>query len=154
MKSPELDARAELLLELPYWIVDFLPERAPADQGQYSAVERYFLEPAQVADLRARLAHVLLRLNCYHDLWVWSDVDPTWTRNPAPHELVDLLSACVPAEGGPRRINVLVGDGEALLTLDSDDLCATLYGPSPWLLDLVRTLAQTEGLCVWQPPQE
>ena len=76
------------------------------------------------------------------------------TLNFAVQMLVDLLSACVPAEGGPRRINVLVGDGEALLTLDSDDLCATLYGPSPRMLDLVRTLAQTGGLCVWQPPQE
>ena len=33
------------LLQLPYWIIDILPEQVPKDSpGQYFAVEKYFLE--------------------------------------------------------------------------------------------------------------
>lgn len=154
MTNAELDAIVERLSGLPYWVVDFLPAQAPADRGQYAAVERYFLEPEHLASLRERLAHVLLRLNCYQNLWVSTDCAGEWVRNPDPHELAGLVSACVPLGDGPRQVSIMVGEGEALLTLDADDLYATLYGPSSRLLDLVQALAQTEGLCVWQPPRE
>lgn len=152
MTNAELDAQVERMLELPYWAIDFLPVQAPERAGNYAAVERYFLEPERVVPLRERLAHVLLRLNCYHDIWVCAGTDG-WAHNPDPQTLVNLLSACVPAGDGPRWVNVLVGECDALLMLDAGDLYATLYGPSGSLLDLVPALAQTEGLCVWQPPQ-
>ena len=152
MTNTELDARVERMLEQPYWVIDFLPAQAPERAGNYAGVERYFLKPELVVPLRERLAHVLLRLNCYHDIWTCAGTDG-WAHNPDPQTLVDLLSACVPVGDGPRWVNVLVGECDALLTLDAGDLYATLYGPSGSLLDLVRALAQTEGLCVWQPPQ-
>ena len=50
------------LLEGPCWIADVLPEQVPGDSdGQYFAVERYYLQPDRLCTLRRRFAAILLR---------------------------------------------------------------------------------------------
>ena len=37
------------LLNLPYWLIDFLPYRVPADSsGQFFAIEDYYLKSTQI----------------------------------------------------------------------------------------------------------
>ena len=44
MTDASREARVEALLEKPCWVLDFLPQRVPADSpGQYFAVEAYLL---------------------------------------------------------------------------------------------------------------
>ena len=73
--SPEeLEALVEELLEAPYFVADILPERAPKDSdGQYFAVEKYFLAPERLADIYRRHAEVMLRFNCCHSMLVTFD---------------------------------------------------------------------------------
>ena len=52
-----------------------------------------------------------------------------------------------------RELYLLLPDEDALITADPDDICMTLYNASDDLLALVRQLAASEGLFVWQPPQ-
>ena len=59
--------------DLPYWVVDILPEQVPGgSRGQYFAVEQFYLQPTRMADLHRRFADMLLKLNCYDDFAVYS----------------------------------------------------------------------------------
>ena len=49
---------------------------------------------------------------------------------------------------------VLLLFDDALITSDPEDTYLTLYHPDARLLALVRTLAGSEGLFVWQPAEE
>ena len=43
------------LLQMPYWIIDILPEQVPEDSpGQYFSVEKYFLETERMADIKQK----------------------------------------------------------------------------------------------------
>ena len=49
---------------------------------------------------------------------------------------------------------VLLPDENALITLNRDELCMTLYNPPEKLLRRAERLAAAEGLFVWQPQQD
>ena len=135
----------EELLEKPYWVIDILPKQVPADSpGRFFAVEQLLLAHPQVEALRARKLSVLLKLYCYHDLRISTDYGETWTENPDPGELSSALDS---------ELYLLLPDEEALITADPGDIYMTLYNPSDDLLALVRQLAESEGLFVWQPPK-
>ena len=63
------------LLEKPYWIVDILPKQvAKNSNGQYFAIEQYYLREPQSSELRKKYAHLILKLNCYYDILVLSSL--------------------------------------------------------------------------------
>lgn len=133
-----MSATIEELLERPYWVIDILPWQVPADSpGQYFAVERYFLQEPQIARVKQHHIDLVLKLNCYEDL----SLDEEHEVNPAPARIATAMRE--------RYVCILVGD--AMLVSEPDDTCLTLYNPSDQLLALVRTLASSEGLYVWQP---
>ncbi len=127
----------EELLEKPYWLIDILPERVPADSaGQYFAVEKYFLGKKQLAAVKDRHIGLILRLNCYMELLFGEEGE----RNPDPAKIARAM----------RSETVWLRTGDALIMSEPDDLCMTLYNPDEALLQLVRTLAASEGLYVWK----
>lgn len=135
----------ETMLEKPYWVIDVLPKQVPAGGGgRFFAIEQHLLAHPQLEALRARFASVLLKLNCYYDIEVSTDAGETWAANPEPPELFPLLEgylhAAIPSE-------------DALIVADGCDTHMTLYNPSDDLLDLIKQIAASEGLFVWQPPQ-
>ena len=130
------------LLNLPYWLIDFLPYRVPADsKGQFFAVEDYCLKSPQVEILHRRFLDFLLRLNCYYSFSV--PANDGCLENPRPEYLKELLEDC--------GLDVLVGD--TLIQYSSDDTHMTVYNPSEELLALIRRLAAAAGLFVWQPEE-
>ena len=136
----------EELLEKPYWVIDILPKQVPAESpGRFFDVERYLLEHPQVDALKARKLSVLLKLYCYYDLQISTDVCETWAENPSPEVLRAALDS---------YLYVLLPGETALITADPGDIYMTLYNASDDLLSLVRQLAEAEGLFVWQPPQD
>ena len=136
----------EELLEKPYWVIDILPKQVPAESpGRFFDVERYLLEHPQVDALKARKLSVMLKLHCYYDLQISTDVCETWAENPSPEVLRAALDS---------YLYVLLPGEQALITVDPGDINMTLYNASEDLLALVRQLAAAEGLFVWQPPQE
>ena len=159
MDGKRYDDLAERLFEAPCAVIDFLPERVPAESGgQYFAAERFYLKRPLLDILREKFAHVLVKLSCYYGFAVCggsADGDPCgaagdpcpadgWTEAPGPETLFLLISEC--AENGFR--NVLIPSEDALIAMNGDDLYLTLYHPSERLLDLVRQLAASEGLFV------
>ncbi|MBR6976933.1 MAG: hypothetical protein IKH74_00865 [Lachnospiraceae bacterium] len=68
------------------------------------------------------------------------DILPEGERNPDPAKIA----------GAMRSETVWLRTGDALIMSEPDDLCMTLYNPDEALLQLVRTLAASEGLYVWK----
>lgn len=144
------DELIEILLEGPYWIVDILPEQVPNNaDGQYFAVERYYLQPEQLRNLRHRYAEILLRLNCYHDMAVSFDNCESWERNPDPESFVDRLIRL----SGNVFLRAMFEAQRAMIDLDPYDTYMTVYDPDCLLLGKLKALAAAEGLFVWSLPE-
>ena len=126
------------LLQTPYWIVDILPRRVPADgPGQYFAVDAYWRRE-QLTAIRQKRIQLLLKLNCYEDLTVATE--EAQELNPAPARLAELIHTC----------SVRIMTGGAMFLSDPDDTYMTLFNPDDALLEAVRILAGAEGLFVWE----
>ena len=131
-----------------YWIIDILPKQVPAGSaGQYFKAEGYFL--SLLDEISGKFARILIRLNCYYDLQVSTDVE-TWILNESPEDLVRRFEESI-ASHSP--LSILVGSDEALITFSGDDHYMTLYNPDEEILELVRQCAGAEGLFVWEPKQ-
>ena len=128
----------EELLELPYWIVDVLPEQVKADSpGQYFAVERYYRSEPRITEIKKRHADFVLKLNCYRDILP----DGEEERNPPPERIAEAVLT--------RRVCLRTGD--ALIVSEPDELYLTGYDPDEELLRLLEKLCVGEGLYLWQP---
>ena len=138
----------ETFFDKDYWVVDFLPKQVPEHcGGRFFAVEEYYLEPSRYAVLRERFCDILLKLYCYYDLRLFVDDDTEGIANPEPELLASQIKT------NQAELCMLIGTSEALITLGRDDTHMTVYAPSDDLLELIRTLAEAEGLFVWKAKQ-
>ncbi len=131
----------EALAEQPYWIIDILPAQVPPERGdRFFAVEKYFLAPERLADIKRRHISLLLKLSC------WRDITPDGEGGiiPAPACLADRIL----------RETLLLRAGDALILSEPDDTHMTVFRPDRELLALIRQLAAAEGLFVWEMPGE
>ena len=143
---PETDVEA--LLDTPYRIIDLFPRRVPEDRAKaYLRAEAWFLEPPRIKSLRQRQAALLVRLGCYHRLWVNRSGETDCLPEPEPARLAALLTD----DFRTGALSVLLPTEHALITIDAGDLYMTVYNASDALLALLRELASAEGLFVWTP---
>ena len=138
-------------LNKPYWVIDIWPEQVPANsRGQYFKIEQYFLQAAQMDILCRKFAHILMKLNCYDDMEVVRHIEGT-TLNPSPEKIMEWF---VESMQEKQFLYFLFVEWQAMITFSGDDLYLTIYHPSPKMLQLLRSLSASEGLFLWQPPQE
>lgn len=138
----------EALLNKPYWVIDILPEQVPENSaGRYFAIERFFLQQPGITDIHNRFTAVLLKLNCYYDFLVYLPDQEQQIRNPEPEKLVSWINE------EQKDLCIVLGGEDALITLNHDDTCMTVYNPSEALLNRIRSLATAHGLFLWQPKQ-
>ena len=129
------------LLQTPYWIVDILPKQVPMESfGQYFAVKDYFLTKGQLLKIKQKHINLILKLNCYEDIRVDEE------------SLPKLKPDQIAAEMRSRYLCILVR--ESLIVSEPDDTYLTVYNPDVNLLELIKTLAASEGLFVWQPESD
>ena len=137
----------EEYLERPYWVIDILPKRVPADsKGQYFEIEKYFLEHPQIGNIYRKFTNILLKLNCYEDINVSHDGDE-WITNPAPHELKAALLKCM---ADKQMLYIILKSADVLITVNGDDTYMTVYNPREEMTELIRSLAGSEGLFLWR----
>ncbi len=123
----------EELLEMPYHIIDILPEQVKADSpGQYFAVERYWLEPSRLSTVKRKHADLVLKLNCYRAV----SLDEETETNPEPERIAEAIMT--------RYVCIRIGD--TLITSAPDDLYLTVYNADEALLKPLETLCRGEGL--------
>ena len=138
----------EEYLNKPYWVIDILPKQVPADdKGQYFRIEKYFLEHPQIDNIYRKFTNILLKLNCYEDIDVSHDGDE-WMTNPAPHELEKALLKCM---ADKQMFYIILKSADVLITVSGDDTYMTVYNPREEMTELIRSLADSEGLAIWQP---
>ncbi len=139
----------ETLLNKPCWVIDILPEQVPKEKAErYFAVEKYYLQPSMMSDLHRRFTDILLKLNCYSDFLVsFPDTDRE-ICNPSP----DLLASWINSE--EKDLCIVLSGEDALITLNHDDTCMTVFNPSGILLNRLNSLVAASGLFLWQPPEK
>ena len=138
----------EEFLDKPYWVIDILPKQVPADgKGQYFRIEKFFLEHPQIDNIYRKFTNILLKLNCYEDIGVSYDGEE-WITNPAPHELEAALLKCM---ADKQMLYINLKSADVLITVSGDDTYMTVYNPREEMTELIRSLADSEGLLVWQP---
>ena len=122
------------LLQTPYWIIDILPGQVPKDSpGQFFAVENY-MRQEQMASIKQRHINLVLKLNCYLDISIDEEM------NPSPEQIAEEM----------RRRYLYLMIGESMILSEPDDTHMTLFNPDENLLEMVRSLATAEGLFVWE----
>lgn len=135
----------EDLLLKPYWIVDILPKQVPAKSGgQYFTIEKYFLSSPHVDAIYRKFVNVLLKLNCYLDIMVFQVEDESWTENPAPEGLEQMVLK-------RRPLFVVLKQSTSMISITGEDHNMTVYGPDEETLQLLISIASAEGLHVWKP---
>ena len=138
----------EEYLNKPYWVIDILPKQVPADgKGQYFRIEKYFLEHPQIDNIYRKFTNILLKLNCYEDIDVSHDGEE-WITNPAPHELEATLLKCM---ADKQMFYIILKSADVLITVSGDDTYMTVYNPTEEVLELIGSLAGSEGLFMWKP---
>lgn len=141
----------EEMLEKPYWIVDILPERVPADSpGRYFDIEQYYLDEPRVTELRRKQLGVILKLYCYYSFTFSFDVGLHWVKNPAPAEIERRLLQ----NGLAGSIHIMIDGGKTMVVLNLDDTYMTVYDPTERVLELLHKLTSAEGLFIWKPRAE
>lgn len=129
----ELTVRIEEMLETPCWIIDILPGRVSEDKAkEYAELEKVFL---YTESLKRKFYNVLMKLRCYYDFKV---VMPE----------CDITAMKLWGLVGHKYLQIIVGD--ALIVYDPDDMYMSLYNPSDDMLEIVKSIAATEGMCVWR----
>ena len=127
--------RIEELLNKPYWIVDILPKQVPKDSpGQYFTIENYFLK-GQLAEIKQKHINVILKLNCYLDLSLDGEL------NPSPDRTAAIMME--------KYVYIMIS--ESMILSEPDDTHLTIFNPDESLLELVRPIALSEGMFVWKP---
>jgi hypothetical protein len=143
-----INMTVEEYLNKPYWVIDILPKQVPADsRGQYFKIEEYYLEQPQIDIIYKKFTDILLKVNCYEDTDVSHDGDE-WITNPDPHELEAALLKCM---ADKQMFYIVLKSADVLITVSSDDTYMTVYNPTEEVLELIGSLAGSEGLFVWQP---
>jgi len=137
----------EEYLNKPYWVIDILPKQVPADsKGQYFKIEKYYLEQPQIDIIYRKFTDILLKVNCYEDIDVSHDGDE-WITNPDPHELEAALLKCM---ADKQMFYIVLKSADVLITVSSDDTYMTVYNPTEEVLELIGSLAGSEGLFLWR----
>ncbi len=133
--TEDIENQTERLLEKPFWVVDFLPEKVGAERAkQYFAVEDFFINSEYINQLYHRFAYLIIKLSCYFDIH----------SNPFPSKIFDNVINCI-SKG---YTNFLFSNNDTLITLNGGDLYMTVYNPNERFLDLLRCIAAAEGLFV------
>ena len=126
------------LLQKPYWIIDIFPEQVPADSpGQFFAVEKYFLAAEQLADIKRKHINLVIKLNCYRRISINEEKE----YNPPPERIAEEMKS--------KYVYLMLDD--SMILSEPDDTHMTDFNPDEETLDMIRMLAEGEGLYVWQP---
>lgn len=140
------DCQMETLLEKPGFVIDFLPRQVPGDpQGRFFEVEQYFLESKELKRLAKRFVRIILKLQCYYHLEIYSG---KWLGHMEIRELAAYIEQIILKK--KENIQFLFPEENVLLCLEGDSLNLTVYNPGPEIQKILSELAASEGMFFWQ----
>lgn len=129
----------ENLLKKPYHVIDFLPMQVPkGSEGQFFEVEKYYLK--NIKEIHNKFIDIIFKLNCYYDLEFI--VDDKSQINPKTNIIKKIIKS---------KKYILIRFDKALITIDKGDLYMTIYNSNSKNLKILKDLATSNGLFIWQP---
>lgn len=130
------------LLEMPCYIIDFLPKQVPKNAGgQFFQIENYLLNNYERYGLRDRFIRIVLKIMCYYRVSVhWGK----WIEQPAPAMIADIIDTILGNHSG--YMNMIFPDKDTLLVLDWDCLNLSIYNPDEEMRNLFEQIAHAEGM--------
>ena len=130
--------------DMPYRLIDILPERVPADaSGQYFRIEQFYMQPEEKRRIFRRFADLVLKLNCLYSIQLMEASSGSVIAEPSPALLHEKIMGCAEAVSAWL---ILIPKADAVIALDSDSLYLTVYHPSDALSALLGQLSAAEGL--------
>jgi hypothetical protein len=137
------DKRIEKLSNQPVWLVDYFPERVPADnKGQYFQIEEYLLGARGARRHTRSVMRMLLTVNAYYQMDVRAE--EKWHSNPKPAKLEKWLLQMFSRARG--TMTIFVPETESLIYIDGGDLYLTIHSSHEHLLKLISQIAAAEGM--------
>lgn len=130
------------LLEMPCYIIDFLPRQVPKDCGeQFFKVENYLLNNYERYGLRDKYIRIILKLMCYYRVLVhWGE----WIEQPTPEQVAEIIDKIMYNHSG--WMDMLFPDKDALLQFEWDCMNLSIYNPDKEMCELLKQIAQSEGM--------
>lgn len=129
-----MNEKIEELLNKEYWIIDILPKQVKKDSdGQYFSVIEYYLK--NIKEIKRKHINLILKLNCYYDICIEDKVNP---------EIEDIVNTI-----NNKYVFIMIND--SMILSEADDTHMTLFNPDNELLEMVKYIANSEGLFVWKP---
>lgn len=130
------------LLEIPCYIIDFLPQQVPKNcGGQYFKVENYFLNYSDRYGVRDRFIRTILKAMCYYPISVyWGE----WIEQPSPEQVAEIIDTIMENHSGD--MNMIFTSKDALLQFGWDCLNISIYNPDEEMCMLFEKIATSEGM--------
>lgn len=129
-----MNEKIEELLNKEYWIIDIFPKQVKKDSdGQYFSVIEYYLK--NIKEIKRKHINLILKLNCYYDICIEDKINP---------EIEDIVNTI-----NNKYVFIMIND--SMILSEADDTHMTLFNPDNKLLELVKDIANSEGLFVWKP---
>lgn len=151
-KTPDRqrDSLMEGLLQKPYAVIDVFPAQVPADRSSvYLETESWFLKNGESKRLARKLARILVKLHCYFDIDMHTE---GWHSGISAARLEKAVRHAVKnSKGG---LGLLLAQEQTLICLEGSSLHMTVYHPSSRVQEILKPLAQSEGLFWRETPND
>lgn len=134
------------LLEKPYYVIDFLPQRVPKNNnGHFFDVEYYLLNYEKRHEMKNKYINIILKLMCYYRASIlWNG----WNDNPKPTDIENAISEVMENHSG--TLNILFSDEDVLLVFEGDCLNLSVYNLSESMKEIAEKIALSEGFFCWK----
>ncbi len=150
MENDIYDIIDELLFKDCY-LIDIFPRQISKERkDRYFALEEFYSDEEEIELIGRKFLNVILKLYAYYDFEaVMNDNGENITEFD---DIVEEIRGCY--ETGRGDINIVMNNGNSLLSVYGDSLYMCLYAPDEEMLELVSSLAASEGLFFRRAPEE
>lgn len=130
------------LLETKCFIMDFLPQKVPADcGGQFFKVENYLLNHYERYGRKDRVVCIILKAMSYYPVSVYWG---RWIEQPSPEQVEEIIDTIMDNHSGD--VYVLFTSKDVLLQFGWDCLNISIYNPDKEMCELFEKIAASEGM--------
>ena len=128
------------LLEKPYYVIDFLPQRVPKNNnGHFFDVEYYLLNNEKRHEMKNKYVNIILKLMCYYPVSVFEYDAGRLIESPSPRVVVDLV------RNNESSLGILLGR-DTLFMLEKRCLNVAVYNPDYDMREIISRIVGAEGL--------
>jgi len=145
MVPSDRDIQLDMLLNMPYYVIDFLPRRVVKSNSDFFfEAEKYFSEGAELKSSAQKFVHIILKTLCYFEFMVYEN---QWLENLECSDLAMRITNIVTNQR--ETLNILLKQQNTLIQITGGVLNITVFHCSKEVEEIMKPLASSEGLFWW-----